>query len=76
MLDLADLLSGTASEELRAEIKGRLVRMVPSIAIFATGCCAAALIFIGFGLRAFLLPPLVALAAVIAVHLDQSSEVT
>jgi uncharacterized membrane protein YoaK (UPF0700 family) len=75
MLDLADLLSGVASPQQRADIRGRLRRMVPNVVAFAAGCGVAALIFIGFGLRAFLLPPLVALATVIAIHFDADPEI-
>lgn len=75
MLDLADLLSGATSLQQRADIRGRLRRMVPNVVAFAAGCGVAALIFIGFGLRAFLLPPLVALVTVIAIHFDADPEI-
>ncbi|WP_425905696.1 YoaK family protein [Nitrobacter sp. TKz-YC02] len=75
MLDLADLLSGAASQQQRSDIRGRLRKMVPNIVAFAAGCGVAALIFIGFGLRAFLLPPLVAIAIVTAIHLSADPEI-
>lgn len=75
MLDLADLLSGATLLQQRADIRGRLRRMVPNVVAFAAGCGVAALIFIGFGLRAFLLPPLVALVTVIAIHFDADPEI-
>lgn len=75
MLDLADLLSGVTSLQQHADIRERLRRMVPNVVAFAAECGVAALIFIGFGLRAFLLPPLVALATVIAIHFDADPEI-
>jgi len=75
MLDLADLLSGSASEKQHGEIRGRLAKMVPAMVAFAAGCGAAALIFVGFGLRVFLLPPVVALAIVILIHLDPEPDI-
>ncbi|MGB6080971.1 MAG: YoaK family protein [Xanthobacteraceae bacterium] len=75
MLDLADLLSGAASPQQRADIRGRLRRMVPNVIAFAAGCGVAALVFMGVGLRAFLLPPLVTLAIVLAIHFDPDPEI-
>ncbi|MDT3378542.1 DUF1275 family protein [Labrys neptuniae] len=75
MLDLADLLSGSASQQQRSDIRGRLRKMVPAIVAFAAGCGAAALIFILFGLHAFLLPPFIALATVLSIHLDPEPDI-
>jgi uncharacterized membrane protein YoaK (UPF0700 family) len=59
MIDLADLLRGvpgSASEATRL----RLSRMSASVAAFATGCAAAALMYAREGIWCFVIPPLVA----------------
>ena len=59
MFDLADLARG-ASTEMRATIRLRLSRMSSSIAGFAAGCAAAALIYATQGMWCFAVPPLLA----------------
>ncbi len=59
MFDLADLARG-ASTEMRATIRLRLSRMASSIAGFAAGCAAAALIYAKQGVWCFAVPPLLA----------------
>ena len=59
MIDLADLLRG-APEPAREAIRTRLSRMSISVAGFATGCAAAALIFAKQGIWCFALPPVIA----------------
>jgi uncharacterized membrane protein YoaK (UPF0700 family) len=56
MIDLADLLRG-APEAARGAIRTRLSRMSISVAGFAAGCAAAALIFAKQGIWCFVLPP-------------------
>jgi len=67
MIDLADLGSGSLTPEERAVVLVRLRKMCLAVAAFALGCGAAALIFIHFAMRAFLLPPLIAALSLIAV---------
>jgi uncharacterized membrane protein YoaK (UPF0700 family) len=59
MIDLADLLRG-APEAARGAIRTRLSRMSISVAGFAAGCAAAALIFAKQGIWCFVLPPVIA----------------
>jgi uncharacterized membrane protein YoaK (UPF0700 family) len=59
MIDLADLARG-AQAEARAAIQSRLSRMAGSVAGFAAGCAAAALIYAQQGLWCFVIPPLIA----------------
>ena len=67
MIDIADLGSGSLTPEARAVVLVRLRKMCLAVAAFALGCGAAALIFIHFAMRAFLLPPLIAALSLIAV---------
>lgn len=62
MIDLADLL-GPLTAEQRAIVRGRLGRMGKSVIGFALGCGVAALLFALVHMACFILPPLVALAA-------------
>jgi uncharacterized membrane protein YoaK (UPF0700 family) len=59
MIDLADLVRGVPAEE-RVPIHARLSKMSASVAAFAAGCAAAALIYAKQGVWCFLIPPLVA----------------
>jgi uncharacterized membrane protein YoaK (UPF0700 family) len=59
MIDLADLLRGVP-EAAREAIRTRLSRMSISVAGFAAGCAAAALIFAKQGIWCFVLPPFIA----------------
>jgi uncharacterized membrane protein YoaK (UPF0700 family) len=56
MIDLADLMRG-ATPETRAAIRSRAARLIKSIATFAAGCAAAALIYAKQGIWCFLVPP-------------------
>jgi len=67
MIDIADLGSGNLTPEARAVVLVRLRKMCLAVATFALGCAVAALIFIQFGMKAFLLPPLIAALSLIAV---------
>jgi uncharacterized membrane protein YoaK (UPF0700 family) len=58
MLDLADLVRGVPADARNA-IHMRLSRMSGSLAAFAAGCAAAALIYAKQGVWCFALPPLV-----------------
>ncbi|HXI48607.1 MAG TPA: DUF1275 family protein [Steroidobacteraceae bacterium] len=59
MIDLADLMRGVPAD-VRAAIQPRLSRMSASVAAFAAGCAAAALIYAKQGIWCFAIPPLVA----------------
>ncbi len=60
MLDLADLLHGVPAEAASAA-RGRLRRMAASVAVFALGCAAAALLYRWCGEWCFVTPPVLAL---------------
>lgn len=62
MLDLADMLAGDRGD---AAARTRLGRMALSVASFALGCAAAALLFMAAGAWCFLLPPLLIAAALL-----------
>jgi uncharacterized membrane protein YoaK (UPF0700 family) len=57
MIDVADLLRGGEPKELAAA-RSRLLRFSASVAAFALGCAAAALIFSFYGVWCFAIPPL------------------
>ncbi len=59
MIDLADLLRGVPTAA-REAIRLRLSRMSMSVAGFAMGCAAAALIYAKQGIWCFAIPPIVA----------------
>jgi uncharacterized membrane protein YoaK (UPF0700 family) len=58
MIDLADLMRGVPADARNA-IRSRLSRMSGSVAAFAAGCAAAALIYAKQDVWCFLLPPIV-----------------
>jgi uncharacterized membrane protein YoaK (UPF0700 family) len=58
MIDLADLMRGMPADTRNA-IHARLSRMSVSLAAFALGCAAAALIYAKQGIWCFALPPIV-----------------
>ncbi len=60
MIDLADL-TRRVSPETRVLIRTRLGRMWASVAAFAAGCAAAALLYHLLGVWCFVLPPIVGL---------------
>jgi uncharacterized membrane protein YoaK (UPF0700 family) len=57
MIDIADLMRGVPSEA-RGVIRARLSRMSSSVAGFAVGCAAAALMFAKQGIWCFAIPPI------------------
>ena len=63
MIDVADLLRG-ASGEARKAIRSRLARLSSSVASFAIGCAAAALLYALQGIWCFAVPPLIGACAV------------
>jgi uncharacterized membrane protein YoaK (UPF0700 family) len=63
MIDLADL-TRRVSPETRVLIRTRLGRMSGSVAAFAVGCGAAALLYHLLGVWCFIVPPIVALSIV------------
>src|SRR5271169_6242994 len=56
MIDLADLMRGVAAD---TRVRSRLSQMSGSVAAFAAGCAAAALIYAKQDVWCFLLPPIV-----------------
>jgi uncharacterized membrane protein YoaK (UPF0700 family) len=60
MIDLADVIRGQDSDTL-APKRARLRQMSLSVAAFAFGCAAAALLFAQVGVWCFVVPPLVGL---------------
>ncbi len=58
MIDLADLMRGMPADSRNA-IRARLSRMSGSLAAFALGCAAAALMYAKQGIWCFALPPIV-----------------
>ena len=69
MLDLADLLRGTAPEAAAA-IGPRLRNMGIAVAAFAAGCAAAAFAYHTVGVWSFVVPPALALLAIAASRGD------
>jgi len=61
MIDLADMMQRPGAEA--PERRSRLLQMSVNLVIFALGCASAALIYAHFGVKCFLLPPVVALVA-------------
>ena len=59
MIDLADLMRGVPAAA-REAVRLRLSRMSASVAAFAVGCAAAALMYAKQGIWCFAIPPLVA----------------
>jgi uncharacterized membrane protein YoaK (UPF0700 family) len=70
MIDLADLLHGLPGEG-QASALARLAKMSASVIAFAIGCALAAVFFIFGGMRCFIIPPLLALGALIMRHPDE-----
>jgi uncharacterized membrane protein YoaK (UPF0700 family) len=66
MIDLADLLLGAPADG-RGAIRSRLLRTIASVTLFAAGCTAGAGMFALMGMQCFLVPPTIALFALI-VH--------
>jgi uncharacterized membrane protein YoaK (UPF0700 family) len=63
MIDVADLLRGV-SGEARQGIRARLARLSSSVAAFAIGCAAAALLYALLGIWCFAVPPVIGACAV------------
>jgi uncharacterized membrane protein YoaK (UPF0700 family) len=62
MIDLADMIQAPKSDN--AEHPGaRLLRMSTNIAVFAAGCAAAAVLYARVGVWCFVVPPVLAFAA-------------
>ncbi|BAB49115.1 msr1838 [Mesorhizobium japonicum MAFF 303099] len=64
MIDLADLIGGPALEA-RPALIARLRRMAAAVAVFAAGCAAAALGYAYANVWCFIVPPVIALAALL-----------
>lgn len=70
MLDIADSIYPRQDERAPTS---RLIQMSASIVVFAIGCATAALLYALFGLRCFVVPPVIAVVALI-LHFVESSE--
>jgi len=57
MIDLADMVHAPTTAENAAAPGARLLAMSASIAIFAAGCAAAALLYARVGVWCFVAPP-------------------
>jgi uncharacterized membrane protein YoaK (UPF0700 family) len=67
MIDIADLLAGAAAET-RLTIRSRVQRASAAVAVFVTGCAAAALGLALVNVWCFIVPPAIALVALL-LHL-------
>lgn len=65
MIDVADLVGGNLPADKRGVTVERVRALASGIGTFALGCAAAALIFFGFGMWVFVLPPVVGLASML-----------
>lgn len=61
MLDFADLLKNDLPADARATARKRSLNLLKSVIIFSAGCAIAALASAYFGMKAFIVPPLVAM---------------
>ena len=72
MIDVADAIRGL-SADTRAATLLRMRRMVTAVLLFASGAAAAALLFKSVGVLCFLVPPLVAIAAILVAKAADST---
>lgn len=70
MIDLACLLQGTVKDSVEAS-RDRLRRLTVAVLSFALGCGFAALFYIYFGMWCFIVPPIFAVAGIVALTLEQ-----
>ncbi|MDQ0571192.1 uncharacterized membrane protein YoaK (UPF0700 family) [Variovorax paradoxus] len=76
MIDITDLLRGLPPEDA-VVARARLRRMTRSVAVFAAGCAAAALIYSRVNVWCFVVPPVLAACAVLlqrATHEGEAAE--
>ena len=64
MIDIADLAAGLPADKKPA-VKGRLRRASVSVGAFALGCAAAALAYAAVNVWCFVMPPLLAIVALV-----------
>jgi uncharacterized membrane protein YoaK (UPF0700 family) len=67
MLDLADLATGKLTPEARSALLPRFRSMIAAVVSFALGCTVAALVFMRFEMKVFLLPPVIAAVSLLAI---------
>jgi uncharacterized membrane protein YoaK (UPF0700 family) len=70
MLDIADTIYPREAAQVQT---ARLIQMSTNVLVFALGCGAAALLFVRFGIWYFVVPPMVAVMALI-IRLTQPSK--
>ncbi len=64
MIDVADLIRGAAAD-VTGPAKARLIKMTTSVVVFALGCAAGAWLYATRGNWCFVIPPLLALPALL-----------
>lgn len=74
MIDVADLLRGLPPQEAPAA-RARLQHMSVTVAVFATGCAAAALTYMWMGVWCFVIPPVLALCAIVIQFSTHEGEI-
>jgi uncharacterized membrane protein YoaK (UPF0700 family) len=67
MIDISDLATGKLEPEARSVVLQRFRAMAVAVVSFGLGCAVAATGFINFGMKVFLVPPLVAAVSLVAV---------
>lgn len=70
MIDLADLLRGGMTPDARTATLARLSALGGAVAAFALGCAAAAGLYAAARMLCFLVPPLLALGALLLARRD------
>lgn len=75
MIDVADVMRSAPASVLTVA-KPRLGKMSASVAAFAFGCAAGACLYAKFGTWCFVLPPLIALPAVVLARTESAPQKT
>ncbi|WP_426419646.1 YoaK family protein [Bradyrhizobium genosp. A] len=75
MIDVADVMRSAPASVLTVA-KPRLGKMSASVAAFAFGCAAGACLYAKFGTWCFVLPPLIALPAVVLARTEPAPQKT
>lgn len=75
MIDVADVLR-SAPDSVLAVAKPRLGKMSASVIAFALGCAAGACLYAKFGTWCFVLPPLIAMPAVVVARTEPAPQKT
>jgi len=73
MIDIADLATGSLTPEERAAVRPRLYALAFAVLSFALGCVVAAVVFMRFEMKVFLVPPLIAAVSLVAIARRQQA---